>query len=176
MNKTFRLNEVILLAAVCLFLTFTASAQTKETGKLDNWAKTEVTRNSEKYGLLVNVRSSRNKGFDRVVFEFKENVPTYQVKFARPPFYLGESDEKVKVTGKSFVEVTFRRASGYDFEADKPAITHKESTHKLPVVQETAFIYDFEGDVIFIVGLKQSKNFRVTELSNPARLVVDFKH
>lgn len=181
MNNNFRLKRALLVTIFCLFFTLTASAQLKETGKVNAWTRAEVTKVGEVKvtdgsGLLVNVRAARNKGFDRVVFEFKEKPASFQVKAAKPPFYLGESDEKVKVAGKSFVQVLFRYARAWDFDTGKSTLTAQKGKLNLPVVQETAFTEDFEGDVVFIIGLKQAKQFRVTELSNPARIVVDFKH
>jgi hypothetical protein len=34
----------------------------------------------------------------------------------------------------------------------------------------------FEGIQDFLIGVKAKKPFRVQELSNPSRLVIDFKH
>ena len=34
----------------------------------------------------------------------------------------------------------------------------------------------FEGIQNFLIGIKAKKPFRVRELSNPVRLVIDFKH
>jgi hypothetical protein len=35
---------------------------------------------------------------------------------------------------------------------------------------------DFEGKVVFVLGLVSKKPYRVVELQNPTRLVVDVKH
>lgn len=186
MRITVKLKIGMLLVAICLLLPSAVFAQRKDTGKLNDWTLEEVTRTTtpdavdtgqkSEPNFLVNVRAARNKGFDRVVFEFNNALPPYQVKFANPPFNLDESDRVVKVAGKSFLEVTFTPAYGFNLETGIKTVTYKKGRLSLPSVQETSFIYDHEGMVIFIIGLKQQKNFRVNVLSNPARLVIDFKH
>lgn len=176
MLKIFNLKNAILLTMAWLLAALNAEAQIQKTGQLNVWAKTEVARQKEASGLLITARAARNKGYDRVVFEFKDNLPSYSVKLAKPPFYLGESDKTVKVLGKSYVEVTFTPANAHNIETGKNALTYRKGKLSFPIVQETALIYDFEGMVSFVVGLKANKNFRVMELTNPARLVIDFKH
>lgn len=181
-----KLKNWLLLATICLLLPTFALSQRKDTGSLNTWTLEEVTRTTtadaanagqkSDPNFLVNVRAARNKDFDRVVFEFNNALPPYQVKFADPPFNLDESDQIVKVAGKSFLEVIFTPAYGFNLETGKKTVTYKKGRLELPVVQETSFIYDHEAMVIFIVGLKQKKDFRVSVLQNPSRLVVDFKH
>lgn len=181
-----KLKIGLLLAAICLLPPASVFSQRQDTGSLNTWTLKEVTRTttpdtgdagqSSELNFLVNARAARNENFDRVIFEFNNTLPPYQVKFANPPFNLDESDQIVKVAGKSFLEVTFTPAYGFNLDTGKKTVTYKKGQLNLPVVQETAFIYDHEGMVIFIVGLKQKKNFRVNVLQNPARLVIDFKH
>lgn len=174
--KRFDLKKTVLLTIAAFLLTITATAQVKNAGELNAWTKSEFARQKSASGELVNVRAAKNRGFDRVVFEFKDKVPSYKIEFAKPPFYYGESENTVKVSGKSFIRATFISTTAHDIETGKSILSYKKGKLRFPVVQETAFIYDFEGTVEFVVGLKQSKDFRVTELQNPARIVVDFKH
>ena len=185
MKKTIWFKFAFLIGVSYLLLSLQGLAQIETTGELGKWTSTKVGRQSDALSiqgkkdgtyLLKNVRAARNEGFDRVVFEFADNLSPYNVKFTAPPFNLDESDKIVKVAGKSFLEVTFTPARGFDFETGNRITTYQKGKLKLPVVQETAFIYDHEGMVMFIVGLKKDKEFRVTELQNPTRLVIDFKH
>jgi hypothetical protein len=45
----------------------------------------------------------------------------------------------------------------------------------MPVIQEIKNSDFFEGYLAFAVGLKARTVYRVRQLSNPARLVIDFK-
>ena len=47
---------------------------------------------------------------------------------------------------------------------------------KLPAVAQIEQREFFEGFFDFVIGVNGRKLFRVTELTNPARLVIDFKH
>ncbi|MDQ4122155.1 MAG: hypothetical protein M3209_12005 [Acidobacteriota bacterium] len=174
--KKLELKKTCLLIIFALLSTISISAQVENAGKLNVWTKSTFARQKSDSGELIKVRAGKNNGYDRVVFEFKDKIPSYKIEFAKPPFYYGESDNTVKVSGKSFVRATFNSATTHDLETGKSILTYKKGKLGFPVVQETVFIYDFEGTVEFVVGLKQIKDFRITELQNPARVVVDFKH
>jgi len=47
---------------------------------------------------------------------------------------------------------------------------------KFPTLMQIQQGVWFEGIQDFIIGVKAKKSFRVQELSNPSRLVIDFKH
>ena len=174
--RKFSSKKIVLLIAVALILTISASAQIKNAGELNVWTKSELARSSSESGELIKARAAKNKTYDRVVFEFKDKIPGYKIEFSKPPFYYGESDNAVKVAGKSFVRVTFSSTNAHDTETGKNILSYKKGKLGLPVVQETTVIYDFEAMVEFVIGLKQSKDFRVTQLQNPARIIIDFKH
>ena len=127
--------------------------------------------------VLRKVRASRQDGYDRVVFEFDgDSVPDHWVEYKRPPFNLGESDQIVKVPGRAFVSVMFRPAVGYNPDTGEKVIEGPEGRLRLTVLRALTNIYDYEGDVIYILGLSARKPFRVQALTNPARLAVDIKH
>jgi hypothetical protein len=126
-------------------------------------------------GNLQKVRVAKHRGYDRVVFEFDgKTLPKSTVRFARPPFHLGESDSVVKVNGNAFIEAVFTSARAHDLETGRITVT--ETLARLSSVRETKRIYDHEGQVIYILGLPARKQFRVLTLMNPVRLVVDIKH
>ncbi|HWT00067.1 MAG TPA: hypothetical protein VN256_07460 [Pyrinomonadaceae bacterium] len=127
--------------------------------------------------VLRKVRASRQKGYDRVVFEFDGNsLPDHRVEFKRPPFHLGESDQTVKVPGRAFISVMFRPAIGYNPDTGQRVVEGPEGSVRLTVLRALTSIYDYEGDVIYILGLSARKPFRAQALTDPARLVVDIKH
>ena len=55
-------------------------------------------------------------------------------------------------------------------------IMPKQKIPKMPLIKEIKPLGWFEAEVGYIIGLKRRTPFRVQLLSNPDRLVVDFKH
>jgi hypothetical protein len=162
------------LMVFCAFLSLTISAQIITKGNLNIWTNSEVARkkdfSSNKAGTLARIRSSQHKNFDRIVFEFENgSLPMYQTLWEKPPFYEGETDVRVKIAGSKFLTIQFYPngdwIKGYSVEKTN-----------FPMLRETALTYNWEGTTAFTLGLKSDTRFRVLELQNPTRLVVDFKH
>ena len=169
------------LFLLTLLLTFVPNiavqAQWDDTGKLNMWTSARVARtNSERKATpyLKEVRVAKNKGFDRVVFEFSGDIPRYFVEPVTPPI-TNTADTVIKVSGKYFVSVTLQLLP-YPDEADKiPDAVIPEGKLSFPVISEISEIEWFEGDRPFVIGLKAKKLYRVQQLQNPSRLVIDFK-
>ena len=167
----------ILPLLITTLFTSGAFAQWGDTGKLNAWTSARVARANEgrkATPYLKEVRVAKNKGFDRVVFEFTGDVPRYFIEPVTPPI-TGTADEEIKVSGKYFVGITLMLLP-YPEEEDKiPEAKIPEGRLNFPVISEVREIEWFEGDRPFVVGLKAKKLYRVRQLKNPARLVVDFK-
>lgn len=126
--------------------------------------------------LLTAVRTAENPGFDRVVFEFGEGaLPGYRVAYLAGPAQDCGSGEEKPVAGGAILEVTLRPANAHT-EAGQPTIPFREQPLSLPVLREIDRTCDFEAVVTWALGISAQKPFRVTELSGPARLVVDVEH
>lgn len=151
-------------------------AQSGSEGKLNAWTSGKVSREnkSRRTPYLKEVRIAKNKGFDRVVFEFSGDVPTYQLEFIKPPI-TGTADQEIKVNGKFFLSINMRTLPYPDEEDKIPEAQIPTGKLNLPVISEITQIEWFEGDRWFVVGLKAKKLYRVQQLQNPSRLVVDFK-
>jgi hypothetical protein len=159
-----------------VFLASNAAAQYENKGSLNAWTNKVVSR-AKKYDEIefVKMKVGKNQGFDRVVFEFKRDLPNYEVNYVKPPIPFSETDEYVKISGKAFVEVSFSLVPYPDDPPEKYKLEFLAKELKMPVVQEIKNSDWFEGSLAFAIGLKARKLYRVQELSNPARLVVDFK-
>ncbi len=68
---------------------------------------------------LADVRSAGQDGFDRVVFEFTDTVPTYRVAYADPPF-VATNDEEVDVAGEAFLQVRLEGTSSFNLDEGVP--------------------------------------------------------
>ena len=139
---------------------------------------------SEKPGVLPHVlravetrtAPSPTPGYDRVVFEFTgDSLPGYRVEYATKPVQRCGSGDPVTVAGTGHLIVRFEPAQAHDEHASLvPAERHR--TPGLPAVRELTLICDFEGQVAWILGLAAPSEYRVSELTGPARLVLDVRH
>ena len=165
----------------CCAGAFSASAQPRNTGKLNIWTTRPVERHHENNELtrIRVVRAAKQKGFDRIVFEFAGPVPNYSVKYHSSRFFEKTSGRhRIKIAGRAFVHVNLNTIPVDD---EQLKFTQAEDFSpkgrlKLPVLWEVEEAEFFEGNYDFLLGIKSRKAFRVTELSEPSRLVIDFKH
>jgi hypothetical protein len=173
MKRTF----IFCLLFIAVFAS-TAAAQWPDNGKLNAWTSRTISRRhdeSREAAYLKEVRVGRNKGFDRVVFEFIGDIPRYQVEYVKAPI-VGTADEEIKVAGRYFVEINLQLLPYPEPEQNIAEAIIPEGRLKFPAISEVKEIEWFEGVRPFVVGLKAKKLFRVQQLSNPTRLVIDFKH
>ena len=135
----------------------------------------EQRRDGVAPGLLRDVRTARHEGFDRVVFEFEGNgVPGYHVEYVDRPVRQCGSGEPVPVAGDAWLQVRITPANAHT-DAGRPTITERERNLDLPNLKEIELICDFEAEVSWVLGVASPNRYRVLELSNPPRLVVDIK-
>lgn len=138
----------------------------------------DVSEESESFGQLVGVRVGQHTGFDRVVFEFADEIPGYVVKYVELPVLADGSGEPVDLPGaETAVQVVFTPASGFDMEAGEETYKGPGTVTNAKTVEITsaASAGDFESMLSWAVGLRHEVPFKVTKLDSPARLVIDFQ-
>ncbi|KFE67971.1 AMIN-like domain-containing (lipo)protein [Hyalangium minutum] len=124
---------------------------------------------------LRSVRAARNEGFDRVVFEFDgAQVPGYQLEYVNKPIVKCGSGNETEVAGQGWLQVTLTPAQAH--EGGTATINERERKSALPVIQELEMTCDFEGEVTWVLGNAHPNKYRVMELRDPTRLVVDVQH
>jgi hypothetical protein len=125
---------------------------------------------------LVAVRAGRHAGFDRVVFELQGNLPGYRIQYV-PQVVQDGSGDPVALAGNAFLNVVLTPTNAHDTETGTPTWTGpKRITTGFPAVEQIAFAGDFEGNVTFGLGIRHRAGFRVLELRDPTRIVVDVAH
>jgi hypothetical protein len=125
--------------------------------------------------VLKELRTARNDGFDRIVFEFAENrLPGFRVEYSDGPAQSCGSGDPVKVEGAARLIVELELAQAHD-EQGKSTVKDTDRRLNLPVLLQAKQTCDFEGYVTWAFGLKAKRSYRVLELSSPARLVVDVR-
>jgi hypothetical protein len=121
---------------------------------------------------LTGVRVAAQIGFDRLVLQFDTRVPSYSVKRqAKPVFRVGPSGQAVTLSGASGVLVQVHSASASGTYSGPTDISHPDYR----VLVEAKLVEDFEGHLSWGVGLTKPACLRAFTLSDPARLVIDFK-
>lgn len=138
----------------------------------------EVSEESESFGQLIAVRVGEHTTFDRVVFEFADDVPGYTVKYVELPVLADGSGEPVELPdAETAVQVVFTPASGFDMEAGEETYKGPNTVTNDKTVEITGVVSsgDFEAMLSWAVGLRHEVPFKVTKLTSPARLVIDFQ-
>jgi len=136
-------------------------------------AKNEVT------ALLTSVRAARHEGYDRVVFQFANTLPGYDVRYVKRPVRRDGSGKVVQVNGAYIVQIRMRNALDADLTKSGAPRTYTGPTRfspRTPEVVELVRTGGFEAVLTWAVGLHDRVDFRVTALNAPARLVVDFRN
>lgn len=123
---------------------------------------------------LVSVRAASHTGFDRVVFELgvTDAIPGYHLEYIDKPVRdCGEGSAK-EIAGDAWLEVRMHPANAHT-EAGQPTIAFREQALELQVLRELERTCDFEAVTTWVLGVRSPNAYRVQELSNPPRLVID---
>ena len=78
----------------------------------------------------------------------------------------------MELAGQGWLAVQLTPAQAYD-DRGRATVRDRDRTPRLPLVRQLKLTCDFEGDVTWTLGVARPNRYRVMELSNPARLVVD---
>jgi hypothetical protein len=120
----------------------------------------------------VETTPGSGRGYDRVMFEFAgDSLPGYRVEYTTKPVQRCGSGDPVTVAGTGRLVVRFEPAEAHNLT---PAERHR--TAGLTAVRELTLVCDFEGQVEWVLGVATRAPYRVSELTGPARLVLDVSH
>jgi hypothetical protein len=142
----------------------------------------ESAANGSETALLDRIAVGRHEGYDRVVFEFKNDLPGYRVEYVEPPLKEDGSGKPVSVQGTAIVVVRMEPASGFDLNTGEGVMTYKGPKRidglaaGTSIVQELVRSGDFEAVLSWAIGLSDKVDFRVRTAGSPARLIVDFRN
>jgi hypothetical protein len=131
---------------------------------------------STETALLTDVRAGGHPGHDRVVFEFRNGVPGYDVRYVEPPVRADGSGDEVAVAGGAVLLVRMEPALDADLSEESAPPTYTGPTRFSPdtaAVVELVRTGGFEAVLTWAIGADGELPFRVTRLQDPARLVID---
>jgi hypothetical protein len=176
----------VLLAAACApASTPTATPTPSPTPTAATTACPSATGGEATFVHLTDVRVGTHAGFDRVTFEFVPSsdappaIPTYQLDAASPPFVEDGSGNPIELEGSHFARLIFHGASGAKLSGETVMLTYqgpKEIKPGFTVLTEVQETGDFEATLSWALGLSRSSCWKVVELSDPLRVVIDLPH
>jgi AMIN domain len=175
---TRRAGVLTLAATVGLALTATTvSASSTDLPAPTGTAPVSATGTATGLGetKLVNVRTGRHAAYDRTVFDFTAGTPGYHVEYGT--LVNGGSGSPIPLAGAASLVVVFTPAFAHDVNTG--AVTYditRTLNPKLPTLQQIRFGEDFEAHVSAGLGLVDRVGFRVFQLHNPDRVVIDVAH
>ena len=108
-----------------------------------------------------------------MVFQFEgAQVPGYRIEYVRE-ITLGETDDQyLTLRGGALIQATFQGTASDDYRPGTQTVPDK-FTPDLAQVKQIGLAEDWEGVVRLGIGLDHRAGFRVLELHEPARVVVD---
>lgn len=123
---------------------------------------------------LVNVRYAQHTGFDRVVFDWKNGLPSVSAAYGT---LRGEgTGDVIPLTGAADLVLRFTNARAH---TDDGRPTYRMTTvldPGLPTLKQVKFGGDYEGYVSAGLGLRDFVSYKVFTLLSPPRVVVDVAH
>lgn len=139
--------------------------------------RTRRTRAASHVVQVNSVETGCCPTFDRVVFDFEglRLPPVYTVEYVNGPVSQCGSGQNVPVVGSAKLKITFRTAQAHT-EAGQATITNRNRRLHCPNLKQLVVTCDFEGTVEFVLGLNARRPYRVVELLNDSKLVIDVKH
>jgi hypothetical protein len=123
---------------------------------------------------LVGLRAGRHAGYDRVVFQLGGPIPSYYSVRYVPVVHLDGSGDPLRLRGAAFLEVVIR-APTHDQDY-RPVLSPSRLRPDFPALREVNAPGSFEGQTTAGIGLTQRVGFRVLELTDPTRIVIDLAH
>jgi len=174
------ISRLLVALCFCALNAPQAAGQFPNNGKLNTWTTRVVSRRHATEATYVrNIRVGRHQKFDRVVFEFSGSMPNYRVEYLKGRFYEDEGGtHRIKIAGNVFMQVNL---SVIPMDEEQMRLREQKNfmptgRQKLRSVWELEETGLFEGYYDLLLGISARKSFRVSELSDPLRLVIDFKN
>lgn len=129
----------------------------------------------DRVATLLNVRSARHDGFDRLVFEFDSHVPEWRIEYVDSPQHECGSGEAVRLEGDGWLQVRFDMTNAHTEEGRPTAAPRHVADPAGANLRELRRTCDFEAQTQYVVGVASPNPYRAFQLSGPSRLVVDIR-
>jgi hypothetical protein len=134
-----------------------------------------VVHNVHPTPKVVDLRVGQHPTYDRVVIDFQGKLAGYDVRYVKQLHYDG-TGESVPLRGNRFLQIRITPAVAHDAQGHSVYHGPQLQQYAMPMLRGAAFTGDYEGYVSFGLALSHFDTFRVLEVTNPNRLVIDVHH
>jgi hypothetical protein len=136
---------------------------------------TRAKRNVSGVATLAAIRVAQQDSFDRFVLEFAgPELPSYHIEYVDRPIRQCGSGDVVPVAGDAWLLIRLEPARAHD-DQGRVTLEQRRAKPGLPILLEALLICDFEAQVEWVLGVSSPLGYRVSELTQPARLVIDLR-
>ena len=128
-------------------------------------------------GIVTALRTGTHAGFDRITLEFGPgaSLPGYHIEYIDRPLHECGSGRQIHPVGDAWLEIRLEGAAAHT-EAGEPTLPNRETTTSGALLRRIYRTCDFEGVVTFVAALSAPGPYRVLQLAQPPRLVIDIRH
>lgn len=122
--------------------------------------------------VLEDVRVGHHPDFDRIVFQFSGTPPKHKIEYIDRPVRACGSGDVVPFPGDAWLSIQFEPANAHT-EEGKPSVENRDMTIANRNLRQLKLICDFEAVVEWIAAVDSPGKFKVMELKEPTRVVVN---
>lgn len=146
---------------------------------VQEWSTQTVERQGEEptvpLALLDTVHVSATETGSRIVFGFRQNsLPGYTVRRTDAPLRQCGSGQPVELGGPKVLEVRFKSARAHT-ETGTSTLAQRDWEAASPNGAQAAIACDFEGQVVWGLGLSEAATYRVLSDSTTGRLALEVR-
>ena len=137
-----------------------------------------VKGTSTDVSLLTDVLAAAHDGYDRLVFQFRNGLPGYDVRYVERPVVADGSGYEVEVDGGAVLLIRMEPALDADLTQESAPQTYSGPQRFTPTTTAVAELVrtgGFEAVLTWAAGVDEKRPFLVSTLDSPARLVIDVK-
>lgn len=137
---------------------------------------TRVERSHVGVATVVAARIARQEGFERFVLELAggDTLPGYHIEYIDRPVRACGSGNVVELPGDGWLSIRLEPARGHSDEG-RTTLRERRLVPRQAVIREAVVTCDFEAQLEWVLGVSSPNRYRVMELTEPARLVVDIR-
>lgn len=134
----------------------------------------EPTMHAIPLPVLTDLRTATHPEYERLTLAVAgaSSLPGYHLEYIDRPLHECGSGRQIHPVGDAWLEVRLEPAAAHT-EEGRPTLGEREVAIEAPLLKRLYRTCDFEGVVTLVLALAAPNPFRVIELSDPARLVVD---
>ncbi|GGO89827.1 hypothetical protein GCM10011584_20200 [Nocardioides phosphati] len=142
---------------------------------LPDWRTTGTTWTNPlaRHPLVIDLRYARHSNFDRVVIDIEGRIPGWTTRYVSTHHYDGSG---ATVPIRAGMDLVLFPAYAHFANGTSCYTGPKLVRPGFPALKAIAFTGDFEGYVSFAFGLDGHNPYRIFRLTDPQRIVLDFRH